>query len=145
MKYTVYHKSQTGSGISLHKDGPWFFEPAGYDGGDVFSAGYPTKEKAATAAELLAAENDEDDPEITINEVDFGWGIADGATPDPSVFVDGPLGKSIQVYGYSSDEYWDFETGKFLGPDEHGIVPVWTDRKTGSMFPPHAKVYPHLC
>lgn len=142
MKYTVYHKSMSGM-PSAHKDGWWYYEPTGYLGGDVYSLGYNTPSSAVLA--LIEIEEDEEDPTITVQDVHLQWGIADGITPDPTIFVDGPLGKSIDVYGYNSGDYWDLETGEFLGPDEFGIVPVWTNRTTGQQFPPHAKVYPHMC
>jgi hypothetical protein len=47
-KFVVYHKDNAGR-PDMHEGGPWFFEPAKYDDGEVYSDGY------ATAAEALAA------------------------------------------------------------------------------------------
>lgn len=57
--YVVYRKAEAGA-PELHKGGPWFFEPADYDGNEVYSKGYGTRRDAVEAAykdgETLASE-----------------------------------------------------------------------------------------
>jgi len=63
MEYVIYHKSQAGN-PELHTDGNWYYQPDGYDSGDVFSRGYATREAAEEACWLWATTEDEDEPTI---------------------------------------------------------------------------------
>lgn len=55
--WTVYHKSEAGSPES-HEGGPWFYQPDDFDGGEVWSFGYPTREEAVQACILEADERE---------------------------------------------------------------------------------------
>ncbi len=49
--YTVYHRSAAGDpGAHNSTRGDWYFEPSDWDGGDVYSEGYPTQRAAEEAA-----------------------------------------------------------------------------------------------
>lgn len=49
--YVVYHRDTAGlTEAHQHPDGPWYFQPAYYDGGNVYSKGYPSPEAASEAA-----------------------------------------------------------------------------------------------
>lgn len=47
--FVVFHKENAGRSESFD-GGPWFFEPSNYEGNDVYSEGYATKEAAEHAA-----------------------------------------------------------------------------------------------
>lgn len=68
----------------------------------------------------------------------IGWGIA--GKPKDGVIVQTAEGRGIDVTGYSTADYW--QDGKFLGPDEYGIVPVY-QTQSGRQFPAAAKSYPY--
>lgn len=53
--YRVYHKSEAGS-PEAHEDGPWFYEPAEWDEGEVYSPGFMTVDEAETACRNWDAE-----------------------------------------------------------------------------------------
>jgi hypothetical protein len=70
----------------------------------------------------------------------IGWGIV--GEPQEGVIVPTPDGPGIDVTGYNEADYWD-DHGEFLGPDIHGIVPVYLDEDV-NLFPPDAKRYPWI-
>jgi hypothetical protein len=47
--FTVYHQSTAGD-PDAHKDGPWFYEPHGWEMNEVYSDGYATYHEALRAA-----------------------------------------------------------------------------------------------
>ena len=47
--YSIYHKRDAGD-PSLHKGGPWFFQPRDFETNEVYSRGYRTYRAAAKAA-----------------------------------------------------------------------------------------------
>ena len=53
--WSVYHRSEAGS-PELHTGGEWFFQPDDFDGGEVWSRGYPSQAAALAACEAEAAE-----------------------------------------------------------------------------------------
>ena len=69
----------------------------------------------------------------------MGWGVVGPARHD--LLVDGPGGRTLELYGYNDCYYWD-ENG-FKGADEYGIVPIYEDEH-GEQFPTDAKEYPYF-
>lgn len=60
-EWSVYHRDNAGQPEAHQGDGPWYFQPVGYDG-DVYSRGYGSRAAAVEAcwehhAEELAEES----------------------------------------------------------------------------------------
>lgn len=50
--FSIYHLSDAGNPEAHDtRGGDWFFQPVGYDGGEAYSTGYPTRVYALDAAE----------------------------------------------------------------------------------------------
>lgn len=47
--YVVYHRANAGL-PEAHRGGTWYFQPADYTGGDVYSKGYASRDAASAAA-----------------------------------------------------------------------------------------------
>lgn len=69
-----------------------------------------------------------------------GWGLV--GEPADGMLVLTANGVGIDVTGYNESDYWD-DDGMFLGPDCHGVTPVYD--WDGLTLPEEAKPYPYKC